>query len=87
MRIKKYSIEPVEVKFHGNMTAISIKITDYEIGSLDIPTLIVSFYDELGSKKFELKTTMLDEPFADWGTDDSVVVDYVCEILNLTLDE
>lgn len=83
MRVKKYSIEPIEVKFHGFMSAISVAIESYEIGSQDIPPMTISFYDELGSKKFELKTTMLDEPFASWGTDDSVVIDYVCDILGL----
>ena len=80
MRIKKYEIQPIEVKFHGVMTKISVSIGEYQIGSLDMPTLIVSFYNEAEAKSFEVKATMLDDAYASWGTDDSIVIDYVSGI-------
>jgi len=84
MRIKKYQIEPVEIKFHGIMTQISVSIGEYQIGSPDMPTLIVSFYNEAEAKGFEVKAMMLDDAYASWGTDDSLVINYVCNILGLT---
>lgn len=86
MRVKKYKIKLIEIRFHGNIKYFSVAIADYQIGSPDMPTLIISFYDENEVKKFEVKALMLDEDYANWGTNDSVIINYVCNILNLTLD-
>jgi hypothetical protein len=84
MRQKKIEIQPVEIKFLGVAKFISIAVDQYEIGSPDIATLLVRFHSEGGAELHSMKATMLDEAFNAWGTSDEVVIDYVCQILNLT---
>lgn len=87
MNEKLYEIEVQEIKFLGEIKYMSVGIPDFQVGSLAEPNMKVKFYNTNQAKVYELNVSMPREVYNQWGTDDSVIINYVCDILNLTLDE
>lgn len=79
----KYEIEPIEVKFLGNVKYFSATF-DYKLG--EVPENIdVVLFNQFQAPVHTMKISLPTEVYNEWGTDDSVVVEWVAEALNVTL--
>lgn len=81
--MNKIAIKSVSYGVLGNATQIDITILPFNLGL--IPKVRVGIIND--EKSFESKT--LDMPtdvYENWGTDDSTIINWVCEELGLTLN-
>ena len=80
--ISKLNIQPV-VKIQNPKIAVSISI---EILSIDLNTsanIKVLFYDDIGHI-IDDKLLLLEQPeYTNWGSDDTFIISWVCEKLNI----
>jgi hypothetical protein len=80
----KNEIQPIEIQFLGNIKYFSVKVLDYKVG--EIPEdLEVILYDEFHAPVHTMKVTLTNEVYEQWGTDDSVLVEWVAEAISVTL--
>jgi len=78
-----YKIEPVSFGTLGNADRFFIEVIDYRLGN-PATRLRVVLCDE--EKNFDAKVLDLpEEVYEKWGEDDSIITNWVCEELGLTL--
>lgn len=81
--MQKYKIETVSYGVLGNADFITISVRPFFIGE-ETASLVVTLEND--EKSFETKIlTIPQEVYNKWGTDDSVIINWVCEALELTL--
>lgn len=81
----QYQIEPVSYGVLGDADNITIEVMNYELGATSASVAV----------RFNMGTTTLErriveipaELYAQWGTDDSIIVDHVITTLQLTTIE
>lgn len=81
--MQKYKIETVSYGVLGNADFITINVRPFFIGE-ETASIVVTL--ENSEKSFETKIlTLPTDVYEAWGTDDSVIINWVCEELGLTL--
>ncbi len=80
----KNEIQPIQIQFLGNIKYFSVKVLDYKVG--EVPEdLEVILYNEYQAPVHTMKVTLPQEVYDNWGTDDSVLVEWVAEAISVTL--
>jgi hypothetical protein len=79
-----YNIEEKDLGLLGIATKLTVLVRSYVLGSEDV-RLSVQLQNSDGNGLYGKEMAVPAEVVADWGTDDSVIIDWVCTELGLTL--
>lgn len=77
------NIEPIEIPTKGTAITLEVRVLTFSLNS-DSATAYYALRSENSNILLEGNLEISSEVFLNWGTDDSIIEDFVLQALNLT---